>query len=248
MSIPINPHSLASLQKTKQEYSSSESIYLKLPAGLHQLRICPPWSQEGSVCRMIVSHSNYKNKDGNLRMPLCYRYCFTEENIALELKKRNVIKPEDLKYYGQFGCVYCRISDAKKAMEGKKANTTFARSAYFWNVINRTDGKVYVFRTGSGLLDAVTMMYGMYNKFFDINEGFDIMVNAVGEKLQRRYTYNPISNPTKLGVELDKLHDLDNVMADGYTNLSEALELIVASYPQMVQLLSLNTMAVPQGV
>lgn len=243
----INPNALKNLQQTKQLYSNSESIYWKCSAGLHPIRICPPWSEEGTPTRMLVSHSNYKTKEGNFRSPLCFNYAFTQQEIAIALKKKNVIKKEDLELFGKIGCVYCRISDTKKQLEGKKANNTYAKTGYLWNIVDRADNKVYVFRSGNGLLDAMNMMYSVWPKIFDVNEGMDIMVNATGEKLGRRYTYNLISNPTPLGVELNKLHDLDQCMADGYTNISEALELIVASYPQMVQLLSLNQMAVPQS-
>lgn len=245
MTTPINIQTLLALKQTAQQYSSSESIYWKPTAGLHTVRVCPPWSAENSPTRMMVNHSEYKNKEGQLRMPLCYNYAFTERNIFEALKAKNVLKQLDAQVYGKIGCVYCRISEARIQMHGKKNNKTYARTRYAWNLLDRADGKVHVFNSGSGLLDAFTMMYSVWPRLMDINEGMDIMIQATGEKLQRRYTYNLITTPCPLGIELSALHDLDQVMADGYTPISDALDLIITSYPEMMQLLGLNQLALP---
>lgn len=246
MSSPIQ--GLFGLQLSAQNYSSSDNIYWKPATGIHQIRVCPPWNpQQNEVTRMIVNHGGYKTDQGNMRMPLCFNYAFTERPIGLALKTKGVIKPEDLQLYGKIGCVYCRISEVKIQMEGKKNNPTYPKVRYMWNILDRKDNKIYVFNSGKGLLEAVQMMYGMNNKFFDLQEGFDLMCTATGEKINRRYSYSPIANPVPFGADIAGIHDLDTCMAEGYTNIGEALKLIVASYPQMVNYLGLNQMAVPIG-
>src|SRR5438874_12066975 len=115
MSYQTNASALLNLLQSSQQYSSSGEItWLKFTPGTHRIRLCPPWSNEGSPVRMIINHNGYKNKEGFQRNPLCFNYVFNNENIINALKKganingqidwsKTVIKPEDIKFFQQYG-------------------------------------------------------------------------------------------------------------------------------------------------
>lgn len=248
MSYNINAQTMLDLLRQKQEYKSSETVYLKLTQGMHQLRFCPPWSEEGSPCRMIVQHGEFKDKEGNKRFPLCYQYVFDNiSTIAKALVKRNLIQQADADMYQKMGCIFCGVSNIIKQTQGKQANKAFAKTSFFWNVVNRKDNKVYIFRTSGSAYDTILQFFGLYPNMFNPDNGIDFMITATGENLQRRYIYNAINNPTPIGIDLKELHDLDTAMGEGYKNLNEAIELILNTYPQMMNILGINPANVMTG-
>lgn len=243
MSFQTNASALMNLLQSSQQYASGgDSGWLKLDPGTHRIRICPPWSIEGVPTRLIVNHQGYKNKDGYQRNPLCFSYAFNTENIATALVAKTVVKPEDLKFFGQYGCIYCRISDILINTQGKKNNKTFATPKFIFNVVNRADNKVYKWTASKKMFEGIAMYAGAYPYMFNVEDGMDLMLIATGSGLQRRYALNIIPDKCPLGVDLNvtPLHDLDATMADGYRNLNETMELILNSYPSMLNLLGIN--------
>lgn len=247
MSFQFNPNVFANLSNVSGQYSGGDKSWLKLTRGMHNIRVLGPWSEEGSPTRMIVNHHQYKDKDGNIRNPMCYHYCFTNENIMRPLMQRQLIKiPDDLQIFEKLGCILCRISEIKKNMEGKSDNNPYAKPTFLWNVIHRGNDGVFKFSTsGKKFYNFMLTASSAFRNMFDYNNGNDIIVNVTGEKKQTRYEYQIIPTPSPIGIDLNThpLHNLDDAMAQGYKNIHESVELIVNTYPNMMQLLGLQSMS-----
>lgn len=249
----------ALLQQSQQYTSNADVTWLKFTPGTYKIRICPPWSSENTPVRMLVQHQGYKTKDGFIRMPLCWDYVFKTENIGNALIKRNpdgtinwtetAIKPEDIKFYQQYGCVYCKISEIHKNLQGKTAPRTYAKPIFVFNVLDRRDDKIYKWSCSRKQFEAISMFAGAYPTMFNENDGMDLMIMVSGEGLSRKYSLTPIANPIPLGVDLTKtpLHNLDQAMADGYRNLNETMELILNTYPNMLPILGINPATLMTG-
>lgn len=243
MSTPfgINANALTELLKQSAEYTSSENIYLKMTQGVHQLRLCPPWSSEGTPCRMLYHHSGFQDKDGNKKLPLCYDYVFNNiPTIGKVLNEQKLIKQNDVDVYRKIKCIFCRVGEIIKNMQGKAANQTYPKKRYMWNIIDRKDGKNYVWGTSDTVFKNLLMFYSAYPALFNVDSGLDLSITATGEKLQRKYMIQVINNPTPLNYPVNEIHNLDIVMGEGYKNMNEAIELIMSSYPNMLQLLGIN--------
>lgn len=234
------------LVNSAQQFTNSETNYLKVNVGVHRFRFCPTWRQDELPVRLIIHHSEYKTKDGNIRLPLCYKYVFNPEDLTIFnilANEKKVITKKEIELYQKYnGCIYCKISDVISNMFGKTNNKSYARKAYFMNVLNRADNTIKIWRVGDKIMRDLSTFAAAYPNMFDVNNGIDFMVSATGEKFQRRYMITPVLETCALGVDLNTvpLHDLDTAMADGYTNINTAMELIISSYPNVMPIIGLN--------
>ena len=246
----FNPDVLKTLFDKRDQYvNTSITQYLKLSAGIHQIRFCGPWNATcNTPIRFALNHGSFdfplKDKDGFGRQPLCMKYVFENPDIVnaliSKLTKEKIVA--DYNIFTKEGCLGCRLQEIFKN-SGKKIK--FLKPNYYTNVILRSDGKCYVWNTPGAALDAIKMIYPMYPDLFDPNKGIDFNVSATGEKLSRKYVVSPINSPCPQGSA--ELHDLDQVMADGYRSYSEMIELINNTYPQVLPMLGVtpNMVATP---
>lgn len=247
----IDNKAIQSIFTQTQNYGSNNEYY-KFKTGAHRVRFCGPWSEEGIPFRMIYNHgsvgNNLKDSGGRERSPLCYNFIFKTVNesgqfyIAKALANKIGVDKVKEAYdnWQKFGCIGCKIADLMKSQ-----NKRFGSLKFMWNIVVRSEqdannpyGKVYKWSTSKEQFTTLVNYYNMYNLLFDINQGYDMNVNATGEKLTRRYTITPIPSPCPQGDV--KLFDLDQGMADGFCTLTETLEMVNNTIPEVLPLLGIN--------
>lgn len=209
--------------------------WLKLHTKENVLRVAPPWSEEGSPFRKLLSHngpfrSPFMTAEGKRVAPLCLRYLFATDqqhlaDIALDAGK---ITADDEKLVKEYGCPMCQLPITLKAdKKDKEAANHWARTQYIWNVVNREDGKLYKYSCSKKIATPIEAMFKMYPQVFDPVEGRDMTVVATGENETRRYdppVFAPFNSPLEYEGELN---DLDDVMLIGVRGFDEVLALAI---------------------
>lgn len=240
MSYEINPSILEQMFKNRKEYGGGGNNYFKPKSGITRIRFCGPWNATcNTPVRFILNHGSYtvslKDSAGNNRQPLCLKYVFENVAIAQALKAKGKVTQDEYQKFTQFGCLGCRLKDLLAQSDPKKK---FLKAGYMWNVIDRTDGKCYIWTSSGQIFEAIKPLYDMYPKLFDTQVGYDFNLTATGEDKTRRYSVSPIVSPCPQGNA--QLHDLDQAMADGYKTFPEMIELINNTWPAALPLLGIS--------
>lgn len=229
----VDPKKMKQLAEDAKPQSGGNDFgeWLKLNAGDTTLRICPPWSKEGTPYRKLVSHNGpfkapFVTGEGKRVAPLCFRYLFGNDHLAELALDAGKVGPDDSKLFAEFGCPLCVLPQTlNKAGAKDDANQHWPRTQYIWNVINRADGKLYKWSCSKKLATPIEATFKLYDQLFDPTEGRDFTVHATGEGSKRRYD-PPVFMPfnSDLGFE-GKLNDLDDVMLIGIRSFDALIEL-----------------------
>jgi hypothetical protein len=198
-------------QASRQDAHKSNIPWLKLPQGKHQVRFLPKGNiQENLPYKSCQVHSFKLRSDGGQTLflyALCYRWLFThedaKENTIQPLREMGKLTDEDIKAYKKLDCPACRAREVLyKGGEDKEIFQQFnVRNTNYWNVLLRSDSKVYVWSVGQGNHDDLSSEIETY---LDIDEetgqpgenavdilhpkkGYDHIIDATGEKNNRRY-------------------------------------------------------------
>jgi hypothetical protein len=209
---------------------SGDNQWLKMEAGSYTLRIGPPWSDAGLPTRKLVNHHGF-TIDGKQRAPMCYRFIFENEDIAKILVKINALSVEDWKAFKKYGCPGCILPQRIADQQGQDAaRELWPRTQFLWNVVNRKDGKLYSWSTSTKIYEVIRTNFKMDNDLFHPEKGRDLMIEATGSGMARRYgapVFSPKSSP--LGLDPYKPFNLDTAMAKGVITFAEFVAAVVAN-------------------
>lgn len=230
----INSEAYQKFYQQEQENAPGDSKnWLKLSVGTYTLRITPPWNEEGLPFRKRVNHNDYVNPDGRRCSPLCLDYVFSTPGTAQYLVQKNLLSRKDYDSWSKHKCPMCQLATAIKALGRKDpvAYNLFPKTAYMWNVINRGQrteefpgGRLFKWNTSKKFFDAVQAQFGVYPDLFDELKGFDFMLTATGENMQRRYSAPTfIPSPSALNYDGEP-YDLNDALAVGVKTFMEILE------------------------
>lgn len=212
--------------------------WLKMQEGSYDLRIMPPWSDQGTVFRAIRNHNGpftkpYKNAEGYRKAPMCFKFIFSQEDISSILAERDVLTPDDFALYKEHGCPCCKIPEGLMAKGLKdEANDWWPRTQYLWNVLDVISGKVFKWSTSKRIQETIETQYALNPNLFDPVKGRSFMIKATGEGKNRRYStpaFYPEDSALPEGLTV---YDLDAAMIKGVQTFNDMLSMVVNNHTQ----------------
>lgn len=223
-------------QMAEDKQGGGDSAWLKLAEGTHTLRICPPFAEDGVPYRKAEIFQNLTGQDGKKIHPLSFDFFFSNGRLAKYLVQQKKVTKIDFDLWKKHGDPLKKLAEAVSTLGDKSegAKKLWPSKKFFFNVVNRQDGKVYKMQQSKKFFEAVEAQFKMSPNLFDPNTGFDFMITATGSGFQRRYSAPIfIQNPTPLNTQ-GTLHNLDDVLANsvyGYHVVLEAMASTVALQP-----------------
>jgi hypothetical protein len=231
----VDPSKMKQLAESTQGGGGDFGEWLKLTSGVTQLRITPPWSDEGSPYRKLINHngpfnSPFMTPEGKRVAPLCLRYVFASGNEHLfEIcEAGGKLSGEDKTLFEEFGCPLCHLPQNLMATGNKDAaNQHWPRTQFIWNVIKREDGKLYKWSCSKKIATPIEATFNLYPALFDPKDGRDFQITATGEGKNRRYEA-PVFMPTNSDLAFEgNLNNLDDAMLIGVRGFDELVSLVV---------------------
>ena len=162
------------------------------------------------------------------------------------------INQEEFTKYQTYGCPFCKIFNRlnELGVDNETKNKFYPKRQFFFNAIWRDtnfsgqpasgDGDVYIWRTSKTIGESITntiktmMQQGGVN-YVDINTGKDILLQATGEKLARRYpTCQFVDRGTPLNLGEKIPHNLLDILAVSNKEYQKAVNYIKASYGSLL--------------
>lgn len=243
------------------------SVWLKLTPGVHTLRIVPSGNATERLPYLKIMEHAFSTKDEASGKPqfgsiICWRYLMDnltskktqqekeENSLIAYLGAQRLLDQENYKKYNEFGCPWCQAHSFLNmhGVEPEVRSKFWAREAYFWNVIWRKteytgDDRVYIWRQSKGGFGTVinsiriAKMAKMGESYIDVNAGRDLMIQATGTGLQRRYPVIQFvgeTSPLNLGDQT--AHSLDtHVISKGYKTYQDAVNLLKQCHGKVLQ-------------
>jgi hypothetical protein len=227
---------LADNAEKKDTGSKDFGEWLKLESGETTLRICPPWSAEGSPFRKLRNHNGpfktpYMTPEGKRVAPLCFDFLFSASQAHLAEIAAPKLGKDDRKLFEEYGCpMDCLAQYLVKHEDKKAASGWWPRTQFIWNVINRANGGLYKWSCSQKIATPIEAMFKMYQQVFDPEEGRDFTIKATGEGSDRRYEA-PVFHPYNSPLDFDgELNDLDDVALIGVRPFDEVLGLVISNH------------------
>jgi hypothetical protein len=234
------------------------SVWLKLTPGVHTLRIVPSGNATEKLPYLKLIEHSFSTKDEASGKPqfgsiLCWRYLLdnltskktdqekAENSLISFLGAQRLLDQENYKKYMEFGCPWCQAHSFLNmhGVEQEVRSKFWGREAYFWNVIWRRteytgDDKVYIWRQSKGGFNTVinsikiAKMARSGENYIDVNAGRDLMIQATGNGLQRRYpVIQFVGDTSPLNLGDQTAHSLDsNVVSKGFKTYQDAVNLL----------------------
>lgn len=204
-------------QQTQQRMGDNvdreKSPFIKFTQGTHHIRPLPVGNYEDNIpYKVIKQHTIQKNSDGK-KIPyfaLCWNWLMEpsqRENTLTPLGKMQKLTKADFGLWQKYGCPFCR---AIKALDAAGYDKQFganlaAKATNMWNVIKRASPNtqeadaLFVWSMSNKLHNQFRdMLIESHSRGMDILDpttGFDWIVSATGEQLQRRYTLSMWPQP-----------------------------------------------------
>lgn len=181
-------------EELKTRSMGGEVDFLKLKSGDNLVRfLCPPDS--GDWCKETGYH--YIKRESKVDAITCRKLTLGEECYVCDVVK-------DLRR-------------SKNKADKDLAKLWSAKSRIFFNVLDRSDGKVKVLGTGVSIYKEI-LKYLADPDWGDITDpetGRDVIINKTGEDLSVVYSVMPKPNSKPLGVNLNelKLADFNSVVS-----------------------------------
>jgi hypothetical protein len=243
----------AEKESLKQDERKSSIPFLKVGQGKHILRFLPKGNkQEGLPYKSIITHT-FKLKNESSGSPIyvyatCYNWLFAHKNAKeatiQPLIDMGVLSKADISAFKKNQCPVCRAR--RTLFDGGEAKETYqscnVKGTNYWNVLLRSDSKIYVYSASDQRHQEVT---GMIEMYLDIDEttghigesavdildpkaGYDFILGATGEKNNRRYSLNikPKSCPIGEIADGDRPIDLMTVVAETTKSYAELCMLL----------------------
>lgn len=239
-------------QAERQANQKSQIPFLKLPQGKHPVRFLRVGNkQEKLPFKSVQTHTFKLKSDAGQTIfvyALCYNWLFThkdcKELTINPLREMGKLTAEDIKAVKKYGCPVCNAKDVlyKSGADKETWQSCNTRGTNYWNVLLRSDEKVYVWSVSDTNHDAIA---GSIEMYMDINEktgqpgpdsidilhpktGYDHIITATGERNNRRYKVDVKPKPRPVG-DLDddqKPLDLMVVVAESFKPYGEMCQLL----------------------
>lgn len=231
----VDPKAMAELAESvkKTGGSGGGGEWLKMKAEDYDLRVLPPWSDQGLTHRVIRNHngpftSPFKTEDGYRVAPLCLRFLFSQEDLSKICYEAEKITVRDYDLFQEYGCPMDKLPEYYMSQDDRdSASPHWPRIQYLWNVLNRGDGKVYKYSSSQKVFTAINTQYKLDPDLFSPTEGRDFLITATGENETRRYS-TPAFYPKPRAIPDGlKLYDLDAAMLKGVRTFDEIMWLVV---------------------
>jgi len=242
----------AEKQQQRQENQKSNIPFLKLPQGKHPVRFLPKGNkQEGLPYKSVQTHTFKLKADGGGTIwvyALCYNWLFShpdaKEVTINPLRELGKLTKEDVKAFQKYGCPVCNAKDAlyKSGAAKETWQQCGVRGTNYWNVLLRSDSKVYVWSVSDTNHDALSGSIEMYLDLDEVTgkpgpdardilhpvKGYDHIITATGEKNNRRYKVDikPKSLPIGELADDQKPLDLMTVVAESLKPYGEMCQLL----------------------
>lgn len=246
----------AEAQANQDDSFRSTIPFAKWEPGLEQVRFLPVGNmQEKMPYKSVLAHTLMVSREAGQRaMPnyvLCYDWLFTHRNAAeatiqplIDMKK---LRKKDSTLFEEHRCPVCRAHRAliESGVSKDIFNPLRPRLFHYWNVLKRSDKKIYVWSISDqnhNVIDSAFVEYLDLDKksgkpgpdaqnIFDTKRGYDWNVKIIGANLSRRYTLSIKPRPCPIGeIAADsKPIDLMTVVAETFKPYAEAERLLVAA-------------------
>lgn len=174
-------------------------------------------------------------------------------SIVSYLGQVGKINTQEFEKFRTYGCPMCKAFNYLNQMgvDREFKNKFYPQEQYFFNVIHRSkqpdgmpsfgDDNVYIFRmgkqNGGRIVTTINTMRKQANvNYLDINTGRDLMIQAVGELLMRRYPlmqFMDMSTPLNLGERT--IHNLLDILVQSHHEYQKIVNMMKVSYGQALQ-------------
>lgn len=235
----------ADASNASQNSGTGEQIYLKVKQGAHRLRIVPQGNETEKLPYLKIQQHSLRLTDEqgntNFRYVMCWNYVFEKFKIIGEyLARTQKLTREDAQLYKSFGCPFCRAMHAldTAGIAKTEARDLAPKVSFTFNVVVRENGTnsiVKVWSTSNKVFDSIMTVFKMYRdmnlNLFDANNGYDLALQAAGERLQRRYTVNVIPQPVPIGLAEGTLtHNLIEIACRNFYSYSDTIAFLKKGY------------------
>lgn len=232
---------------TSQYGQSQKTIFLKVQQGMHKIRLLPVGNKLDNLPYMrTVQHNVATYVEGKQRVVfgLCWTYLYEcllakktnderrDNTIIGYLIKQGKLADAELKKYQEHGCPFCKAFEKMDlyGVEKETKNKFLKREQFLWNVVYRTyqgngDNQIYVWGCSKTQFNKVVGFIRTYKELgkslLSMSNGYDIMMQATGEKLLRRYDVNvyPQEVPVDIGQNIP--YDLAELVSAGFKTYDE---------------------------
>lgn len=170
--------------------------FFKPKAGRNQVRILPPWNDKGLFYKEAVFYYGLTRDGKQISVPCLGR----DDPISQYLKELE-----------------------KGGSEDRKLAKRYApRTKFYVNVLDRKTNKIGIWGFSRKTLSILLsyMSDPDYGDITDPDEGFDVVIEREGEKLETTYQIRVKPKPSEIGEKVDweeEMHDLDEEIDDEIT-------------------------------
>jgi len=251
----FDPNDTAITGLAESAFSNDDRVnWLKMNApGDYVIRIMPPWSEEGSPGRKLLSHSEpfgrslilkFTTDDGEKKeinvAPLCLDYVFNNPVIRDICFEKEALTSKDEKLFKVYGCPLDILPrQLKKAGDyDKKVHAGYwGRTQILFNVMlvsgplanDEPVGKIYKWSCSRKRYEDMQGYMSRTNIFKPTSDK-DLLITAKGPKdKSRRYSSPQFVDGDKLSrlvKDVDELPNLDEDMIRGVRTFEEMVELL----------------------
>jgi hypothetical protein len=222
-----------------------KSPYVKFTPGTCYIRPLPVGNYEEDLpYKSITQHSVFLSENGK-QVPffaMCWSWLFSTQAIsdstAKPLGKMQRLVSADYDLYTKHGCPFCKAAQALDAsgFDKQVVRNLMGKSTNLWNIVVRTKNprensdELFVWNMSNKIHNSVlSMVTEMYNSQqldpLDVVTGYDWMVIATGEKLQRRYDINMVPKVKELGGQFVP-YNLMELAAKSFMNYQSTIDLV----------------------
>jgi hypothetical protein len=175
------------------------------------------------------------------------------QSLVSYLGQVQKINQEEFKKYQTFGCPFCKAFNHLNQMgvANDVKNKFYPQEQYFFNVIHRSkqpdgmpgqgDDNVYIWRqakrNGAALIATVNTMRKQASiNYLDVNTGRDIILQAVGEGMLRRYPVCQFMDfPTPMNLGERTVHNLLDLVANSHIDYQKVVNMMKVTHGKLLQ-------------
>ena len=201
-----------------------DNAWLKLTTGTHTLRLAPPFGPDGIPYRKCESFPNLIGPEGRKIAPVAFDFLFSSRRLSELAVKAKKITKVDFELWKKHGDPMRKLAESVANIDKEAAKKLWPRKVFYFNVLNRQDGTMKKWQQSKKFFETVETQFKLTPSMFDPTIGYDFMITATGDGINRRYS-SPIfiQNPAPLNFE-GELHDLDDVIIKGVYTYHQVLE------------------------
>lgn len=256
---------------SNENTTNDKSVFLKLKAGFHHLRIVPTGNslKKTFFVKLMQHPVKVPKDDGSGTMDqfvLCWSYILDDlmklkddpvaqktKSFVSYLGSIKAITQDDFTKYQTYGCPFCKAFNRLNEMgaDNETKNKFYPKQQFFFNAIWRKttfagqpatgDDEVYIWRTSKtmagtiiGTIQAMMQQGGI--NYIDVNTGRDVLLQATGEKLARRYpTCQFVDRGTPLNLGERIPHNLLDVLSTSHKEYQKAVNYLKASFGEVLK-------------